>query len=262
MPHNGITIKSPGEIKLMREAGQIVANAKAAVQKIIEPGIETRELDEVAEREIRGLGAVPSFKGYRAVAPVPFPATICTSINEELVHGIPGNRKLKAGDIISVDVGAIYEGLHGDSAFTAGVGDIDPEAERLIDATRESLNRGIAKVRAGARIGDISVAVQTFAEKQGYAVVTQYVGHGIGFEMHEDPQVPNYGEAGRGPLIRKGMALAIEPMLNVGTRDTKQLDDGWTVVTADGSLCAHFEHTVVITERGAEVTTRLNGSEA
>jgi len=254
---NGITIKSGRELWLMIQAGQIVAKAKASVAEAVQPGSETRELDAVAEREIRQLGGIPSFKGYQASATVPFPASICASINDEIVHGIPGKRKLRDGDIVSIDVGAIYEGFHGDSAFTIGVGDIDQEAEALIAVTRESLDLAIAKVRVGAHIGDISAAVQTHAEGHGYQVVRQYVGHGIGRAMHEEPQIPNYGAAGRGPLIRQGMALAIEPMLNIGGWETRQLSDGWTVVTADGSLSAHFEDTVAITEDGPQVTTRL-----
>jgi methionyl aminopeptidase len=241
----------------MVQAGQIVAQAKASVAKAVQPGSETRELDAVAEREIRQLGGIPSFKGYQASAVTPFPATICASINEEIVHGIPGKRKLREGDIVSIDVGAIYEGFHGDSAFTIGVGEIDQDAQLLIAVTRESLDLAIAQVRAGAHIGDISAAVQTHAEGHGYQVVRQYVGHGIGRDMHEEPQVPNYGTAGRGPLIRQGMALAIEPMLNIGGWETRQLKDGWTVVTADGSLSAHFEDTVAITEDGPQITTRL-----
>lgn len=256
-PHRrGITIKSKRELKLMIEAGQVVASAKSLLAEAAVEGTETRELDDIAEKEIRQLGAIPSFKGYQAGAMVPFPCTICVSINDEIVHGIPGKRKLKRGDIISIDIGAIYHGLHGDSAFTIGVGEIRDEAQRLIDATRESLAQGIAEVRAGARIGDISAAVQTYAEGLGYGVVKQYVGHGIGFEMHEEPQVPNYGQPGQGPLIRKGMALAIEPMLNIGGSETRQLDDGWTVATADGTLSAHFEDTIAITEDGPRVTTR------
>ncbi|MCH8310885.1 MAG: type I methionyl aminopeptidase [Chloroflexi bacterium] len=254
---NGITIKSRRELKLMIEAGQIVASAKAKLAEATAPGIETRELDAIAENEIRRHGAIPSFKGYQAGATVPFPASICVSINDEIVHGIPSKRKLNEGEIISIDIGAIFHGLHADSAFTIGVGQVSEEAQRLMDATRESLNRGIAEIRAGARIGDISNAIQTYAEGLEYGVVRQYVGHGIGFEMHEDPQVPNYGQPGRGPLIRKGMALAIEPMLNIGGWETKQLTDGWTVATADGTLSAHFEDTVAITEDGPKVTTRL-----
>jgi methionyl aminopeptidase len=257
-PHQtGITIKSKRELKLMIEAGQIVASAKAKLAEAATPGIETRDLDAIAENEIRQLGAIPSFKGYRAGGVIPFPATICVSVNDEIVHGIPGKRKLNEGDIISIDIGAIYQGLHADSAFTIGIGEVSKEAQQLMDATRESLDRGIAKIIVGARIGDISDAVQSYAEGLGYAVVRQYVGHGIGFNMHEDPQVPNFGKPGRGPLIRKGMALAIEPMLNIGGWETKQLDDGWTVSTADGTLSAHFEDTIALTEDGPTVTTRL-----
>ena len=255
----GITIKSRRDLNMMVEAGQIVARAKANMMKAAEPGIETRDLDAIAEKTIRKLGAVPSFKGYNPGMSMPyaFPATICASLNEEIVHGIPSRRRLKDGDILSVDVGAFYGGVHGDSAFTVGIGEISEERQRLMDATRESLDRGIARVRAGGRIGDISNAIQRYAEGLGYHLVKQYVGHGIGYAMHEDPQVPNYGKAGNGALIRKGMGLAIEPMLNIGTSETKVLEDGWTVSTADGSLSAHFEDTIIITDEGPVVTTRL-----
>ncbi len=256
---SGITIKSEKELELMRRAGTVVAQAKALVRDAIRPGITTGELDKIAEDEIRRAGATPSFKGYMGAGSIPFSGTICASINHEIVHGIPGNTVLAEGDILSVDVGAIVEGLHGDSAFTIGVGQIDEEAARLIDATRQSLKLGIAQAKAGARVGDISSAVQKYAESQGYEVVRQYVGHGIGRALHEDPQVPNYGMAGRGPLLKKGMAIAIEPMLNIGTWETQQLDDGWTVVTADGSLSAHFEDTIAITEEGVEVLTTPDG---
>lgn len=256
---NGITIKNDRELRLMFEAGQIVARAKANMREAIAPGVETRELDAIAERTIRKLGAVPSFKGYNPGMSMPyaFPASICASVNDELVHGIPKARKLREGDIISIDVGAVYGGMHGDSAFSAGVGEIGEDAQALMDATLESLDRGIAKVRVGARIGDIGAAIQAYAEGLGYKVVKQYVGHGIGFEMHEEPQVPNYGRAGKGARMRKGMALAIEPMLIIGTEKTKVLADGWTVSTADGSLSAHFEDTVAIARNGAVITTRL-----
>ena len=256
---NGITIKNERELRLMFEAGQIVARAKLKMREAIAPGVETRELDAIAEREIRKLGAIPSFKGYNPGMSMPyaFPATICASVNDEIVHGIPSARKLKEGDIISIDVGAIYGGMHGDSAFSAGVGEMDEDAQALIAATLESLDSGIAKTRAGARIGDVSSAIQTRAEGLGYKVVKKYVGHGIGYEMHEEPQVPNYGRAGRGVLLRKGMALAIEPMLNIGTEKTKVLADGWTVSTADGSLSAHFEDTVALARNGPVITTRL-----
>ena len=255
----GITIKSRRDLNMMIEAGQIVAHAKANMIKAAEPGIETRELDAIAEKTIRKLGAVPSFKGYNPGMSMPyaFPATICASLNEEIVHGIPGRRRLKDGDILSVDVGAIYGGVHGDSAFTVGIGEISKECQQLMDATSESLDRGIARVRAGGRIGDISNAIQRHAESLGYYLVKQYVGHGIGYAMHEEPQIPNYGKVGNGALIRKGMGLAIEPMLNIGTSDTKVLEDGWTVSTADGSLSAHFEDTVIVTDEGPVVTTRL-----
>ena len=256
---SGVTIKNERELKLMFEAGQIVALAQLKMSEAIEPGVETRELDAIAEREIRKLGAVPSFKNYNPGMSMPyaFPATICASINDEIVHGIPSARKLKEGDIISIDVGAIYGGMHGDSAFSEGVGDIAEDAQALMRATLESLDRGIAKVRVGGRVGDISNAIQTYAEGQGYRVVKKYVGHGIGYDMHEEPQVPNYGKAGGGPLLRRGMALAIEPMLNIGTEKTKVLADGWTVSTADGSLSAHFEDTVALAPKGPIITTRL-----
>ncbi len=255
----GITIKSRRDLNMMIEAGQIVARAKQAMMDVAAPGVETRELDAIAEYTIRKLGAVPSFKGYNPGMSMPyaFPATICASLNDEIVHGIPTGRKLKEGDILSVDVGAMYGGVHGDSAFSMGIGEISDECQKLMDATKESLDKGIAKVRAGGRIGDISNSIQRHAEGLGYYLVKQYVGHGIGYDMHEEPQVPNYGKAGKGPLIRKGMGLAIEPMLNIGTPETKVLEDGWTVSTADGSLSAHFEDTVIVTDKGAVVTTRL-----
>ena len=234
----------------MREAGRVVALVKTKVEEAIRPGITAAELDRMAEQEIRRQGATPSFKGYLG-----YPATICVSFNEQVVHGIPSDRAIKEGDVVSVDVGAVVDGFHGDSAFTVGVGAISEQARCLIDATRESLKLGIAQAKAGARVGDISAAVQLYAEGKGYGVVRQYVGHGIGRRLHEEPQVPNYGVSGRGPLLREGMTLAIEPMLNLGTWETRQLDDGWTVVTADGSLSAHFEDTIVIAESGPEVLT-------
>lgn len=248
----GITIKSPREVELMRQAGKVVAQAKARLAEAVRPGITTRELDQIAEQEIRRCGAKPSFKGYRG-----FPATICVSINDEIVHGIPGDRVIRDGDVVSLDVGAIVGGFHSDSAFTVGVGAVSQEARRLIEATREALKIGISQARAGARVGDIGAAIQQYAEGLGYSVVRQYVGHGIGRALHEEPQVPNYGVPGRGPLLRKGMTICIEPMLNMGTWETVQMDDGWTVKTADGSLSAHFEDTLLITENGAEVLTSL-----
>jgi methionyl aminopeptidase len=245
---SGVTIKSARELDHMREAGRVVAVAKSSLLDLIEPGITTGELDRIAEKEIRTLGAIPSFKGLYG-----FPATICTSLNEQIVHGIPSKRTLKSGDILSIDIGAIVGGFHSDSAFTVGVGKITAEQQRLIDDTRESLRLAIEQARPGSRVGDISSAVQGYAEARGYGVVRQYVGHGIGRDLHEEPQVPNCGVAGRGPLLRDGMTIAIEPMLNLGTWETSLLDDGWTVVTADGALSAHFEDTVAITKSGAEV---------
>ena len=237
----------------MREAGRVVAETKAVLAEAIRPGITTGELDRTAAQHIARLGAEPSFKGYMG-----FPATICVSLNEEVVHGIPSRRRvIREGDIVSIDVGAVVGGFHGDSAFTVGVGEIPTETQRLIEATKESLRLGIEQARVGARIGDISAAVQGHAEGLGYGVVRQYVGHGIGRVLHEEPQVSNYGPPGRGHLLRPGMTLAIEPMLNIGGWETVQLDDGWTVVTADGSLSAHFEDTVAITENGAQVLTAL-----
>jgi methionyl aminopeptidase len=256
---SGPKIKSAKELDRMRDAGKVVTEAKMAVKSAVRPGVTTGELDRIAEDVIRSHGAVPSFKGYTAGGPIPFPATICASINEEIVHGIPGDRVLEEGDILSVDFGAIVEGFHGDSAFTIGVGEITEQAQHLIDATREALCRGIAAVRAGARIGDISSAVQQYAEGEGFSVVRQYVGHGIGRALHEDPQIPNYGVAGRGGLLREGMTICIEPMLNVGGWETMQLEDGWTVVTADGSLSAHYEDTIIVKAGGSEVLTTPEG---
>ena len=234
----------------MRESASIASHTKAVLIDAVRPGVMSRDLDALAEREIRFLGAVPSFKGLYG-----FPATICASVNEEIVHGIPSRRRLVEGDIISIDLGAIVGGFHSDTAFTVGVGEIDEDSQRLLEATRTSLYRAIEQVKAGHRIGDVGAAVQTYAEGMGYGVVRQYVGHGIGRALHEDPQVPNYGKPGRGALLRVGMTIAIEPMLTAGTWDTKVLDDGWTVVTADGSRSAHFEDTVAVTENGPEVLT-------
>lgn len=234
----------------MREAGNIASHTKSVLIDAVQPGIMSRDLDALAEREIRFLGAVPAFKGLYG-----FPATICASFNEEIVHGIPSSRRLEEGDIISIDLGAVVGGFYSDTAFTVGVGEIDGGSQRLIAATKESLYWAIEQVQAGHRVGDVGAAVQTYAEGLGYGVVRQYVGHGIGRALHEEPQVPNYGKPGRGPLLRVGMTIAVEPMLNAGTWDTKILDDGWTVATADGSRSAHFEDTVAVTENGPEVLT-------
>ncbi len=246
------SIKSPRELEAMRQAGQVVARMIAAITRAVEPGMTTKDLDDVAVQELRRNGAKPAFLGYMG-----FPATICTSVNEEIVHGIPGKRVLQNGDLVKCDVGAIVDGMHGDAAVTLPVGEVSEDAMRLLETTRESLNAAIGQVRAGARLGDIGAAVQSYAEPRGYGVVREYVGHGIGRKLHEEPQVPNFGVAGRGQMLRAGMAIAIEPMLNLGTWRTRMLEDGWTVVTADGQISAHFEHTMAVGEDGAEVMTLL-----
>lgn len=245
-----IILKSAKELERMRQAGKIVYYTHQELKKWIQPGITTGELDRIAEKVIRQFGATPSFKGYNG-----FPGSICTSVNEELVHGIPGKRKLKEGDIISLDIGACYDGYHGDSAWTYPVGNISPEAERLLKVTEESLYKGLEQAKPGARIGDISHAIQTVAEEAGYSIVREYVGHGVGQSLHEAPSVPNYGLPGKGPRLKPGMTLAVEPMVNMGRRFVRTLADNWTVVTTDGSLCAHFEHTIAITEEGHEILT-------
>jgi methionyl aminopeptidase len=248
----GITIKSEREISLMRQAGKIVATVLAILSESVKPGLKTKELDVIAEREIKKLGGKPSFKGYRG-----YPANVCVSINDEIVHGIPGDRVIKEGDIVSLDLGAIYQGYQGDAARTVGVGAVSLQAQALMQATEGALNAGIQMAREQNRLGDISAAVQQYAESKGFSVVREYTGHGIGRQMHEDPLVPNFGMAGMGPLLKKGMALAIEPMLNVGDWRTKLSSNEWTVFTADGSLSAHFENTIIITDGEAEITTKL-----
>jgi methionyl aminopeptidase len=246
-----IILKSPEEIAKMRRAGRIVAATIDAVTVAVRPGLTTGDLDEVAEKTILDEGATPSFKGYRG-----FPASICASVNEEVVHGIPGARTLKEGDILSLDFGAIWEGYHADSAVTVFVGEPrSAEAEKLVRVTEEALDAGISQVRAGNRLSDISNAVQHVVEGAGFAVVREYVGHGVGRNLHEDPQIPNYGPPGRGPELKPGLVVAIEPMVNLGGWETRVLADGWTVVTADGSLSAHFEHTIAVTDEGPEVLT-------
>lgn len=245
-----IATRSAAELAIMREAGRVTARALRAVGDAVAVGITTAELDEVAAEVIRAAGARAAFKGYHG-----YPATICASLNGEVVHGIPGRRKLTEGDIVSVDVGAIVDGYVGDSARTFPVGRVSEKTARLLTATRESLEAGIACARPGMRLGDIGAAVQSVAEGAGFSVVREYVGHGIGRAMHEDPQVPNYGTPGKGPVLLSGMVLAIEPMVNAGRADVRQLDDGWTVVTADGSVSAHFEHTVAITHDGPVILT-------
>ncbi len=247
-----ITIKSRQELERMRHAGRIVAQVLAGLGKRARPGVTTASLDAWAERFIRRQGGVPSFKGYRG-----YPASVCISVDAEIVHGIPGPRRLREGQIVSLDVGVIYEGYQGDAAVTIGIGEISPVAADLLRTTEEALTAGIAAARAGYRLGDVSHAIQVAAESKGYSVIREYVGHGIGKQMHEDPQIPNFGDPGHGPLLRPGMTLALEPMLTVGDYRTRVLEDMWTVVTADNSLSAHFEHTIAITNGEAEILTRL-----
>lgn len=246
-----IVLKTSRELAIMKEACIISAGALQTVAKAVEPGVSTAELDRLAEEYIRSKGAVPNFKNYQG-----YPATACISINNEVIHGIPSKQRiLKEGDIVSVDLGAMYEGYHGDNAATFAVGDVSPEAKRLMDVTRESLYEGINAARPGGRIGDISHAVQSYVEANGFSVVRQFVGHGVGTKLHEDPEVPNFGKAGHGFRLMPGMTLAIEPMVNAGDYQVRVLKDGWTTVTSDCSLSAHFEHTVVITEDGPKIMT-------
>ena len=246
----GIIIKSAQEIDIMRRAGSIVAIVLDKLESSVEPGITTRQLNKIAEEETKKNNAIPSFKGYRG-----FPASICVSINDQIVHGIPSKRVLQEGDIVSIDFGVIYNGFQGDSARTVAVGEISADAQKLMQATREALMAGIAKVKDGVHLGDVSSAVQKHVESNGFSVVREYVGHGIGRDMHEDPQIPNFGTAGRGPILRKGMTIAIEPMVNAGGWQTKLTESGWTVLTADGSLSAHFEHTIAVTHGKPEILT-------
>ncbi|MDP4095929.1 type I methionyl aminopeptidase [Paenibacillus sp. P96] len=248
-----IICKSETELSFMREAGRIVAECHRLLAKHIEPGITTGELDHMADQYIRSQGAVPSFKGYNG-----FPASICASVNEQLVHGFPGNRVLNEGDIVTFDIGAQYRGYHGDSAWTYPVGSISPDARRLLDVTEGALMAGLALVKPDNRLFTISHAIQKYIEDAGFSVVREYVGHGIGAKLHEEPQIPNYGIPDRGPRLKPGMVLAIEPMVNAGSRHVRTLEDNWTVVTVDGSLCAHFEHTVAVTPDGMEIFTTLN----
>jgi methionyl aminopeptidase len=250
----GIIIKSEREIALMRQAGRMVAKVLKILCQQVRSGMKTRELDVIAATEIERLGGKPSFKGYRG-----FPANLCVSVNDEVVHGIPGERILRDGDIVSLDLGVVFNGFQGDGALTIGVGEISPQAQKLIKTTEEVLNAGIAAARAGARLGDVSSTIQGYAESRGYSVVREYSGHGIGREMHEEPQIPNFGLPGTGPVLEKGMTIALEPMVNIGDWRTRLGDDRWTVLTADGSLSAHFEHTIAITDGEAEVLTALEG---
>lgn len=248
-----ISIKSSREIDLMKTAGHIVALAHQEVAKHIKPGVTTYELDQIVERVIRERGATPSFKGYGG-----FPGSACTSINEQVVHGIPSKTvTLQDGDIIAVDIGANYKGYHGDSAWTYAVGTISPEVQQLMDVTKESLFKGLEQATAGNRISDISHAVQTHAEQYGYGVVREFVGHGVGKQLHEDPQIPNFGKPHKGPKLKAGMTLAIEPMINMGRREVRVLEDNWTTVTIDKLPSAHYEHSILVTDGAPVILTRL-----
>ena len=246
-----INIKSKREIDLLKEAGRMTYLTHQEVKKHIKPGITTNELDKIAEEFILKNGCTPSFKNYNG-----FPKSICASINDEVVHGIPSNRKLKEGDIISIDIGVCYKGYHGDSAWTYPVGTISKEKEYLLEHTEKSLFEGLSKIKPGNRLGDVCSAIGTYAKEHNLGIVRELVGHGVGAKLHEDPEIPNYGVAGTGPILKEGMVLAIEPMLNLGSDDVVMLDDDWTIVTEDGEDSAHFEHTIVITKEGYEILTR------
>jgi methionyl aminopeptidase len=246
-----IICKTPGEIEIMREAGRIVALTHQELSKHIAPGVTTLELDRIAEDFIRKQDAIPSFKGYNG-----FRGSICTSVNNQLVHGIPSDQTLQEGDIISIDIGAKYNGYHGDSAWTYAVGNIDEESERLLNVTEESLYQGLSEAKPGEHLSNISHAIQKYVEANGFSIVREYVGHGVGKDLHEDPNIPHFGPPNKGPLLRPGMVLAVEPMVNAGSRYVNTLPDNWTVVTVDGKRCAHFEHTIAITETGFDILTK------
>jgi methionyl aminopeptidase len=252
-----IVCKSPAELRRMRAANQLVAEVLAELAGMAQPGLTTADLDQYAETRVRAAGAAPAFKGYRG-----YPATLCASANDEVVHGIPSKRKLAEGDILSLDMGVLLDGFYGDSAVTVGVGKISDDAAELLRVTEEALQKAIERVRVGGRLSDIGHAIQRWVEAHGFSVVREFVGHGIGSSLHEEPQVPNYGEPGRGPRLVEGMVLAIEPMVNAGRPAVRILPDGWTAVTRDGSLSAHFEHTVAVTAEGPMVLTALNGAAA
>ena len=245
-----ITLKSRDEIAIMRDAGRIVAEVLHTLVERLRPGLVEKELDEIVRKEFGKRKVIPVFLGYQG-----YPATVCVSVNDEIVHGIPGDREIADGDIVSIDLGCVYKGFVADAAVTVGVGNVSPEAGRLIGVTREALNRGIDAARAEARLGQIGAAIQTYVEGEGFSVVREYVGHGVGRQMHEDPQVPNYGDQETGPVLKEGMVIAIEPMVNAGDWRTKRDPDNWTVRTLDGSLSAHFEHTLAVRDGAAEVLT-------
>ncbi len=250
-----IVCRSAAELERLARVNALVARVLAELSAMIAPGVTTAEVDALAEQRLREAGAEPAFKGYHG-----FPATICASVNEQVVHGIPSSRKLRAGDIVSVDLGAKMDGFYGDSAVTVPVGQVAPDAVKLLEVTKQSLHEALAVVKAGARLSDIGAAVQRHVEANGFSVVREFVGHGIGSTLHEEPQIPNYGTPGRGPRLAEGMVLAIEPMVNFGLAGVKVLSDGWTAVTKDGSLSAHFEHTVAVTADGCRVLTRADAA--
>ena len=241
------------EISSIKKSNQIVAKILTELRRMIAPGVQTKKLDEYAEVRVKEMNAIPAFKGYRG-----YPASLCTSINEEIVHGIPSSRRLRDGDIISLDFGVLYEGYYGDAAVTYPVGEITPKVKKLIKAAEETFYKGVEQMKPGKRISDISFAIQSYVESQGFSVIRAFVGHGIGLSLHEEPQVPNFGLPGRGPKLKSGMVLAIEPMIAMGDWDVEILDDNWTAITRDGSLSAHYEHTVAITQKGPEILTLVN----
>jgi methionyl aminopeptidase len=245
-----IIVKSKEEVEVMREAGRIVSDVLCMLAAEVRPGLIVKDLDTIVREEYQRRSVIPTFLGYLG-----YPAHVCVSVNDEIVHGIPGDRVLRDGDVVSIDLGATHRGFVADSALTVGAGELDSESQRLVDVTHEALWHGIERVRPGAKMGEVSNAIQTYVESHGYSVVREYVGHGVGREMHEDPQVPNYGSPDRGPLLKEGMVLALEPMVNVGDWRTKKHDDDWTVSTLDGSRSAHFEHTVAVTDAGPDVLT-------
>ena len=247
-----IICKSPREIESLKESNQIVALILEEIRRYIKPGITTIEIDRLAEKLIKKYHCAPAFKGYRG-----FPASICVSVNEQIVHGIPGKRRLKEGDIVSLDLGVKLDGFFGDAAITVPVGKIDPESQKLLRVTKEALYKGIEQAQLGRRLSDISHAIQSWVEKHGFSVVRDFVGHGIGKNLHEEPQIPNFGRPNFGPRLKEGMVLALEPMVNIGSHEVKILDDGWTAVTADGSRSAHFEHSIAVTKDGPLILSEL-----
>ncbi len=259
-----IEIKTKEELKKMKKAGEIVATVLAELEKYIKPGVTTYRLNEIAEDLVRKMGGIPAFKGYKPhfYFPREFPATICTSINEEIVHGIPSKRVLKEGDIISIDIGVRIDGFHGDAAYTYPVGEISERAKKLLDITKNALSKAIAVVKDGIRVGDISYEIQSYAESNGFSVIRDFVGHGIGRNLHEEPQIPNFGVRGKGSELREGAVIAIEPMISAGSHEVEILPDTWTAVTKDRSLSAHFEHTVTVTSDSAIVLTSLEERDA